>query len=134
MTNDDWVPAPIFDTITAAGYVVDDVVLKPITTESPWADPCGLTVRSEDMAPLRIHRLASFTTPDWASVGAAGLLMSISYHRNSVRGPLATTCPVHTTNLWMRGSWAATAWVSRASSVSRRLPVPFCGALPGGTA
>src|SRR5438046_9421632 len=60
--------------------------------------------------------------------------MSISYQRNSVRGPLATTCPVHTTILWIRGSVAETAWVSRASSVSSRFVVPFCGALPGGTA
>src|SRR5438093_10317618 len=103
-----------------------------MTTESPCATPEGLTVRSGAIAPFRIHRLASFTTPDCASAGTSGLLMSTSYQRNSDRGPLATTWPVHTTILPMRGSFAATAWVSRPSSVSSRLLVPFWGAFVAG--
>src|SRR6266542_2147127 len=116
MTNPDCAPEPTFDTIWAAGNVVDEVVVNPITMESPCAEPEGFTVRSGATAPLNTHRLASLTVPDWAIDGVVGLLTSTSYHRNSVLFPLATACS------------------SRPSNVSSRLLVPFWGAFAAGGA
>src|SRR5204863_10037322 len=114
MTNPDCAPDPTFDTIRAEGNVVDELVVNPITMESPWAAPARVTVRSGATAPLNTHRCASLTVPDWAIEGAVGLLMSTSYHRNSVLlVALATACPVHTTIFPSLGSMADTACSSR---------------------
>src|SRR5439155_9853395 len=97
MTNPGCAPEPIFDTIWEAGNVVDEVVVNPITMESPCAVREGFTVRPGATAPLHTHRFASLTVPEWAIDGVVGLLTSTSYHRNSALLPPATACPVHTT-------------------------------------
>src|SRR6266542_146020 len=106
ITNADCAPAPIFDTIWTAGNVVEDDVVNPMTTESPWAQVVRVQARSGEAAPLNTHRDGSLTVPDCTSDGVEMGVGLISYHRNSVLVvPFITAWPVQTTIFPMWDRW-----------------------------
>src|SRR5215472_1979444 len=122
-------PAPILDATLSAGRVVADDWTTPITMSPPNMLEAPLTRRSDDTAPSKVNSDALVMVPFWIRVWVAGL---ISYHRSWEPAPPNTACWVHSavTPPWA-GSVAKTAWVLRASRVSSRLEVPFCGAAAG---
>jgi hypothetical protein len=95
---------------------VDEDVLKFITMLPPYSFVVPCTLRSGEIAPLKLYRDGLVTTPLWNSVWVPG---AISYHRTSAPAPPATVCWVHSPTFPpCSGSTAETAWVLRVSEVS----------------
>src|SRR5436309_13923513 len=112
----------------SVGNDVVDVLVYPITIESPNAHDVAEQARSLEIAPFRNEKDVLLTLPCWAIVPPT----LISYHLTIEPAPPAIVWTVQMVVVLKRESKPATAWVSRPSRVSSLFDVPLCGA-DGGT-
>ena len=108
--------------------VLSEEVLKPSTILLPYAVIGPVTIRSEEMAPLKTHRLGLETVPDWNRLGAGELAVRdgfISYQSISLPAPPATVCCAQIAILPNLGSKAATG-----SCTTHKTPGSICLAAP----